>query len=304
MLGSLSIGRARRAQGAAGGGRLERCVLRYKWCMSLTQVAVAQMNSTPDVAQNMDSAERLVRRAAQVSAKLVVLPEAFAYLGPEAGQREIAEPLPGGGPLLERCQRWARELSVELILGGFWERRSSDERVYNTSVHLGTDGAIKALYRKIHLFDVELADGTTLRESDKVAPGEEVVVTDAPFGKLGLSICYDVRFPELYRRLVDGGAIAISVPAAFTLHTGKDHWHVLLQARAIESQSYVLAAAQAGRCYGTRMSYGHALVCDPWGCVLAQCGGEGEGIATALIDTALVARIRAQLPSLAHRKLG
>jgi deaminated glutathione amidase len=271
--------------------------------MSLTQVAVVQMNSTPDVEQNMLAAERLVRRAADAAAKLVVLPEAFAYLGPEAGQRAIAEPLPEGGPLLARCQGWARSLAVELVLGGFWEKRSSDERVYNTSVHLGTDGRIKALYRKIHLFDVELADGTSLKESDKVAPGEEVVVTDAPFGKLGLSICYDVRFPELYRQLVDRGAVALTVPAAFTLHTGKDHWHVLLQARAIESQSYVLAAAQAGRCYGTRVSYGHALISDPWGCVIAQCGGEGEGIATAQIDTELVERIRAQLPSLRHRRL-
>jgi len=271
--------------------------------MSLTQVAVVQMNSTPDVEANMLQAERLVRRAAEAAAKLVVLPEAFAYLGPEVGQRAIAESLPAGGPLLARCQGWARTLQVELVLGGFWEKRSSDERVYNTSVHLGSDGAVKALYRKIHLFDVELADGTALKESEKVAPGEEVVVSDAPFGTLGLSICYDVRFPELYRRLVDLGAIAITVPAAFTLHTGKDHWHVLLQARAIESQSYVLAAAQAGRCYGSRVSYGHALICDPWGCVVAQCGGEGEGIATAAIDTELVDRIRSQLPSLRHRRL-
>ena len=272
--------------------------------MSLTQVAVVQLNSTPDVEQNMRAAERQVRRAAEVGASLVVLPEAFAYLGPETAQRQVAEPLPGGGPLLARCQSWARELRLELLLGGFWERQPADDRVFNTSVHLGSDGAIRALYRKIHLFDVELADGTSLKESDKVAPGAEVVVTDAPFGKLGLSICYDLRFPELYRKLVDGGAIALSVPAAFTLHTGKDHWHVLLQARAIESQCYVLAAAQAGRCYGTRTSYGHALIADPWGCVIAQCGGEGEGIATAQLDTDLVARIRTQLPSLRHRRLG
>ncbi|MDB4975049.1 MAG: Hydrolase [Myxococcaceae bacterium] len=282
--------------------------------MSLTQVAVVQLNSTPDVEQNMQAAERQVRRATSAHARLVVLPEAFAYLGPETAQADVAEPLPQGGPLLARCQSWARELEVELILGGFWESRTpqasarasgqlADARVYNTSVHLGPDGEVKALYRKIHLFDVELADGTHLRESDKVAPGEEVVVTDTGFGKLGLSICYDVRFPELYRKLVDGGAIALSVPAAFTLHTGKDHWHVLLQARAIESQSYVLAAAQAGRCYGSRMSYGHALIVDPWGCVVAQCGGEGEGFATAQLDTELVERLRTQLPSLKNRRL-
>jgi deaminated glutathione amidase len=275
----------------------------YKVGMAQTQVAVVQLNSTPDVEANLASAERQLRRAAAAGAALIVLPEAFAYLGPEAGQRAIAEPLPTGGPLLARCQGWARELGVELILGGFWESRQSDDRVYNASVHLAREGAVQAVYRKIHLFDVELADGTTLRESDKVAPGEEVVTTETAFGTLGMSICYDVRFPELYRKLVDRGAIAITVPAAFTLHTGKDHWHVLLQARAIESQSYVLAAAQAGRCYGARMSYGHALIADPWGCVIAQCGGEGEGFAIATVDTELVARIRGQLPSLRHRRL-
>jgi deaminated glutathione amidase len=277
--------------------------LRYKTPMSLTQVAVVQMTSTPDVERNMEAAERLVRRARAAGAALVLLPEAFAFLGPESGQHDVAEPLPAGGPLLARCSGWARELGCELLLGGFWER-ALDGRVHNTSVHLGSDGTVKALYRKIHLFDVDLADGTSLKESAKVAPGEQVVVTDTAFGKLGLSICYDVRFPELYRKLVDGGAIALSVPAAFTLHTGKDHWHVLLQARAIESQSYVLAAAQAGRHYGQRVSYGHALIADPWGCVIAQCGGEGEGVAAAAIDTSLVERIRAQLPSLQHRRLG
>ncbi|HVZ33931.1 MAG TPA: carbon-nitrogen hydrolase family protein, partial [Polyangiaceae bacterium] len=246
--------------------------------MSATEVAVVQMTSTPDVEQNMRAAERLVRRAAEAGAGLAVLPESFAYLGPESGLREVAEDLPEGGPLLARCQEWAREHGLELLLGGFWERRPSDGRVHNTSVHLGVDGSVKALYRKIHLFDVDLADGTSLRESDKVAPGEAVVVSDAPFGRLGLSICYDLRFPELYRKLVERGAIALAVPAAFTLHTGKDHWHVLLQARAIESQCYVLAAAQSGRHFGQRVSYGHALIIDPWGCVIAQCGGEGEAI--------------------------
>ncbi len=271
--------------------------------MSSTQVAVIQMTSTPDVEQNMRAAERLIRRAAAAGAGLAVLPEAFAYLGPESGQRDVAENLPEGGPLLARCQGWARELGLELILGGFWERRANDARVHNTSVHLGADGSVKALYRKIHLFDVDLADGTSLRESDKVAPGDAVVVTDAPFGRLGLSICYDLRFPELYRKLVERGAVAITVPAAFTLHTGKDHWHVLLQARAIESQSYVLAAAQTGRHFGQRVSYGHALIVDPWGCVIAQCGGEGEDIATTRIDHSLIERVRAQLPSLRHRRL-
>jgi predicted amidohydrolase len=281
--------------------------------MSITQVAVVQMTSTPDVAKNLAAAEQLIERAAQGSAKLAVLPEGFAFLGPDGGQREHAEQLPFGehlgresGPILARCQGWARRFGLELVLGGFWEKAPDDAihrgRVYNACVHLAADGSVKSVYRKIHLFDVDLSDGTSLKESNGVAPGEQTVVTDAPFGKLGLSICYDVRFPELYRQLVDKGAIALTVPAAFTLHTGKDHWHILLQARAIESQSYMLAAAQTGNHYGARMSYGHALIADPWGCVIAQCG-EGPGIALGSIDTEQVARIRRQLPSLRHRRL-
>ena len=269
--------------------------------MAITQVAVVQMTSTPDVAHNLDAAARLITKAAVQAAQLVVLPECFAYLGPDGGQRAIAESLPEGGPILARCREWARTHRVELLLGGFWET-APDGKVYNASVHLAHTGEVKSVYRKIHLFDVDLADGTALRESDKVMAGEQVVVSDAPFGKLGLSICYDVRFPELYRRLVDQGAIALAVPAAFTLHTGKDHWHILLQARAIESQCYVLAAAQTGHHFGKRVSYGHALIADPWGCVLAQCG-EGEGVAVAAIDTDVIARIRAQLPSLEHRRI-
>lgn len=259
------------------------------------------MTSTPDVEHNLARFERLLERAVRRGAELAVFPEAFAYLGPEGGQRKHAERLDEPGPILARCQHLARTYGVEVLLGGFWEV-ADGVRVYNTSVHLAGDGRVKASYRKIHLFDVDLADGTKLQESALVAPGKDVVVTDAPFGKLGLSICYDVRFPELYRRLVEQGAIALAIPAAFTLHTGKDHWHVLLQARAIESQSYVLAAAQAGHHFGSRVSYGHAMIIDPWGCIVAQCG-EGEGVAVAYVDTDVVSRIRAQLPSLANRRL-
>jgi predicted amidohydrolase len=269
--------------------------------MTITQVAVVQMNSTPDVARNLGRAEDLVARAARAGSELVLLPECFALLGPEGSQLSVAEPLPTGGPILARCQGWARSLGVEVILGGFWERSADPQRVHNSCVHLGRDGEVKAVYRKVHLFDVDLSDGTSLKESTTVMAGDEAVVTDAPFGKLGLSICYDLRFPELYRKLVEQGAVALAVPAAFTLHTGKDHWHVLLRARAIESQCYVLAAAQTGHHFGSRVSYGHAMVVDPWGTVLAQCG-EGEGVAVASIDTDVVARVRAQLPSLKHRR--
>lgn len=267
-----------------------------------TKVSVAQMTSTGSVDDNLAAAERCVRAAADDRSALVVLPECFAYLGPEAGKLEIAEPLPGGGPILERMTGLAKELSIALVLGGFWEKGADPKKVKNACVHVGSDGEIRAIYRKVHLFDVDLPDGTRLMESETVEPGDDVVVTDTAFGKLGLSVCYDLRFPELYRKLTDAGAIALAVPAAFTLTTGKDHWHVLLRARAIEAQSYVLAAAQTGHHYGKRRSYGHALICDPWGTVLAE-HGEGEGVASAFLDPEVVSRIRVALPSLDHQRL-
>ena len=267
-----------------------------------TKVAVLQMNSGPDLAANLAVVDWLVKAAAEDHAELIVLPECFALLGPEDAKLGIAEALPAGGPVLARCAALARETHTELILGGFWEKASDARHVRNSCVHLSADGEVRAVYRKIHLFDVDLPDGTKLTESESVEPGTEVVTTDTAFGKLGLSVCYDLRFPELYRRLVDQGAIALAVPAAFTLTTGKDHWHVLLRARAIESQSYVLAAAQTGTHFGSRASYGHALIVDPWGTVLAECG-EGEGFATAWLDPEVVKRVRGSLPSLAHRRL-
>jgi predicted amidohydrolase len=270
--------------------------------MTATRVAVVQMTSTDDVGANLEQAEQLLQRAAEQGAQLAVLPEGFAFLGPDGGQLKHAELLPEGGPILARCRAMAKRHGMELVLGGFWERAADGVRVHNACLHLLADGTLRSVYRKIHLFDVELSDGTTLKESAAIAPGEDTVVTDTLFGKLGLSICYDLRFPELYRELVDGGAIALAVPAAFTLHTGKDHWHILLQARAIESQSYVLAAAQTGNHYGRRFSYGHALIADPWGCVVAQVG-EGPGVALGVIDGDVIARVRAQLPSLKHRRL-
>ncbi len=267
-----------------------------------TRVGVVQITSVPDVARNLEAAERTVRAAVRDGAELVVVPECYAFLGPENEKSAHAESIAEGGPILDRMKALAKESGAELVLGGHWERSPVPGKVYNSCIHLRADGAVAAVYRKIHLFDVELADGTVVRESDTIVPGDEVVVTDAPFGTLGLSICYDLRFPELYRALVDRGAVALTVPAAFTLHTGKDHWHVLLRARAIEAQCYVLAAAQTGHHYGIRRSYGHALIADPWGTVLAQVG-EGEGAAVATIDPAVVARVRASVPSLRHRRL-
>jgi predicted amidohydrolase len=182
--------------------------------------------------------------------------------------------------------------------------RCDDRRCWNTSLLFGPGGDLLAHYRKIHLFDVDLADGTSFQESAHIAPGDEVVVAATPLGRIGLSICYDLRFPELYRRLVDAGAEVLAVPSAFTLHTGKDHWHPLLRARAIECQAWVLAPAQQGKhdSAGLRHSYGHALIADPWGTVVAE-RGEGEGLCIAEIDLEVVRRVRAAMPVAAHRRL-
>jgi len=267
------------------------------------RVAVIQMNSTPEVQRNLEQAKGLLERARGEGAGVALLPEAFAYLGPDVVAAGVGENIAaGGGPILSFCQELASRLQMELVLGGFWESCSQlgAERVFNTCVHLDENGGVRATYRKIHLYDVSLADGTQLQESAKVAAGQDVIVSDSSCGKLGLSICYDLRFPELYRALVDKGAQVLCVPAAFTSTTGKDHWHALLRARAIESQSYVLAAAQVGNHYGTRSCYGHALVVDPWGVVRAECAEEPD-IAIATIDLKYLERIRTQLPSLQHR---
>jgi deaminated glutathione amidase len=266
------------------------------------RAAVVQLRSTPDVAANLARVEGLVAEARALGAELVLLPEAFAYLGPEAEKLRIAEPLPEGGPILARCRELARNLECGLVLGGFHERADDADKVYNTCVHVDRSGEVVSLYRKIHMFDVELTDGTHIKESARTAAGDSVVLTPTPFGLLGLSICYDVRFPELYRALAARGAVAITVPSAFTLHTGRDHWHVLLRARAIECQAYVLAPAQWGKHHGNRVSYGHSLIVDPWGCVIAECS-DGEGVAVATLDPALVQRVRTELPSLQHRRL-
>lgn len=279
----------------------------------MTLVAVTQQNSNDDVERNLATVRRNVERAKKRGAELVVLPECFSFLGRDKDYFGIAEPLPengpdarGGGEIFKVCTSLVREFDVDIIFGGFWEKRP-DDKVCNTSLFLKRDGTIGGVYRKIHLFDVELADGTVLKESNTVEPGNELCAVDTEAGRVGMSICYDVRFPELYRGLVDLGAELLTVPAAFTLTTGKDHWEVLLRARAIESQAFVLAAAQVGHHKlkdgsGNRRSWGHAMIIDPWGTVLAQVG-DGEGVAVADVDLERLRAIRRELPSLKHRVL-
>ena len=276
----------------------------------MTLVAVTQMTSNDEVEKNLDRVHANVLEASARGAELIVVPECFAFMGKESDYYGISESLtPEGedGPILARCRRMAEEAEAEIVFGGFWERSPTQKKVRNASVHMAPDGSIAAVYRKIHLFDVDLADGTKLCESAMVEGGEELVTTQSAAGVLGMTICYDVRFPEVYRALGTMGAELLSVPAAFTLMTGKDHWEVLLRARAIEAQCFVLAAAQVGKHVfadgsGNRQSWGHAMIIDPWGTVLAQCAA-GQNVAVADVDLGELERIRRQLPALQHRKL-
>ena len=265
--------------------------------------AVIQLTSTSDTAANLAQAEALIRQAASYGATFVATPEATPYLGPHDRKVALAESL--DGPTNAHFAALARELQIELLLGSTAERLD-DQRAYNTSLLYGADGSLKAFYRKIHLFDVDLArsGGVSFLESARTAPGEDVVVADTALGRLGMSVCYDLRFPELYRRATDQGATVLAVPSAFTLMTGKDHWHVLLRARAIETQCWLLAPAQYGAHddAGLRRSYGHSLIIDPWGTIVAECG-DAPGIALAEIDPGRVAAVRAQIPVGSNRRL-
>jgi predicted amidohydrolase len=262
-------------------------------------VAAVQMNSGADKARNLDAAARWITQAAGLGAKLVGVPENFSWMGPESERPSAAEALEG--PTLSRMASLARELSITLLAGSILESGAPGGRLYNTSALFGPDGTRLAVYRKIHLFDVDVGDGATYRESAAVAPGSDVVAADTPVGTIGLSVCYDLRFPELYRALAARGATLITVPSAFTLMTGKDHWEVLLRARAIENQCYVLAPAQHGRHSERRVTYGHAMLVDPWGLVVARVS-DGEGLALGALNMDLLADIRRKLPALSHRR--
>ncbi len=267
-------------------------------------VAAVQMSSQDDLAQNLARMVERVRQAADRGARVVVLPENFAFMGPEAQKREIAEPIGAGEPGLigEAVADAAREADVWVIAGGMPERSPDPERPFNTCAVFDPDGELVTKYRKIHLFDVDLPDGTSLRESASTSAGREPVKVDIEGWSFGLSICYDLRFPELYRALVSLGAEVLVVPAAFTLTTGKDHWHALLRARAIESQSWVVAPAQWGKHPRGRQTYGKTLAVDPWGAVVSEAS-EGEGLVLVTLDRAYLEQVRRSLPSLEHRRL-
>ncbi len=268
------------------------------------EVAAIQMASQDDADANLERVRSRVLEAARRGARLVLLPENFAFMGLDDGRRALTEKLdPPDGRLARALSMTASDAGVWLIAGGLPEESGDPRRPYNTCAVFAPDGSLAARYRKIHLFDVDLPDGTRQRESSSSTAGSETVVVEVEGFGVGLSICYDLRFPELYRRLVDQGARILVVPAAFALLTGKDHWHVLLRARAIESQCYVIAAGQWGKHPGpNRATYGKSLIVDPWGEVIAQCS-EGEGLCCATVQGATLERIRGSLPCLQHRKL-
>ena len=264
------------------------------------KVAAVQLSSGTDVARNVDEAESLVNEAADQGARYVQLPEYFNYLGPFSGFAGAAETVPG--PTTSRMAELARERALTLHLGSLLETSPEPGKFYNTSVVIGPDGAIVATYRKVHLFDVNVPDAIVHRESDVITPGEEIVVASLEEFSLGLSICFDVRFPEMYRNLALAGAEVIAVPAAFNALTGRAHWELLVRSRAIENHSFIVAAAQVGTTAEGIATYGHSLVVNPWGEILGEATTDKPEVVTATLDMSEVARRRAQIAVMDFRR--
>lgn len=262
--------------------------------MTKIHVACVQMCSMAEVEENVKAADAWVRQAAGRGAKLIALPENAFYMRAEGTQPPVFEE--AAHPGLAACEAWAKELGIWLLAGSV-AVPGPEGRQYNRSVLFSPQGKV-AYYDKIHLFDVEVGDGQTYRESARFAPGARAVVAETPWGGLGMTVCYDLRFPHLYRTLAQHGASLLAVPSAFTEPTGKAHWHALLRARAIENACYVIAPAQGGEHPGGRRTYGHSLIIGPWGEVLAE--GNAPGVVMAEIDLSEVTRIRERLPSLKH----
>ena len=264
------------------------------------RVAVCQLNSRDQRDQNLAVARELLERAAASGAEFAVLPEYTDYLGPGDGAPKAEG---ADGEYGQFFAAAARDLGIWVHAGSFHETGPDERRTYNTSLVFNPSGGLVARYRKIHLYDVEIAGRVSYQESRSVAPGTETVVAEVAGVRTGLSICYDLRFPELYRRLaVPGAARVLVVPAAFMMHTGRDHWEVLLRARAIENQCYVVAAGQIGDHEPRRTCFGRSMIIDPWGTVLAQAP-DAVGVVTADLDLARLEKIRTELPSLANRRL-
>lgn len=262
--------------------------------------AAVQMVATDDKEANCAEAAAWVRRAAAQGARLVSLPEVFIWRGNKREEKNAAEDIPG--PVSDFLSGLARDQNVHLLGGSILERIPGSEKVYNTSLLFDPSGKILATYRKIHLFDVDLESGVSLRESATREYGEGVAVAQTALGRIGLSVCYDLRFPELYRRLAAQSVDLILVPSAFTAYTGRAHWEPLLRARAIENQAFIIAADQFGQSPKSFETHGHSMIVDPWGRVLAEVA-EGPGFALGEIDLDYLAKVRGELPALQHRRL-
>jgi deaminated glutathione amidase len=265
------------------------------------RAAAIQMSSGSDKRANLERAESLIRTAAKRGASLVVLPEVFPWRGPRGAEAEFAEPIPG--PTTERLAQLVRELGIHLQAGSMSERIDGDRRCYNTALLFAPSGEIVGRYRKIHLFDVEIPGQVSAHESQARKPGDQTVVVRTDVGVIGLSVCYDLRFPELYRRLVRDGAEILCIPSAFTFPTGAAHWETLVRARAIENQCYVIAPDQFGTSPNGYRDYGGSMIVDPWGTVIGRAS-EGEDVVLADIRLDYLRRVRTELPSLQHARLG
>jgi deaminated glutathione amidase len=264
---------------------------------SIIRAAAVQLNSTEDTDANLAAADRLTRAAVARGAEVVVLPEKWSVLGRAGVMHEQAQTL--SGPAATWAAGVAAELGIDLIAGSIVERRDGQERTANTSVHYGPDGRARAEYRKLHMFDVEV-EGTRYAESEREEPGSAVVSSQLAGGaRIGLSICYDIRFPELYRAMA--GVEVLAVPSAFTLATTRDHWEVLLRARAVENQAFVIGANQIGAYPAGNRSGGRSMIVDPWGVVLGVAA-DTEGVVVADLDLGLLADVRRRLPALTHRR--
>lgn len=270
--------------------------------MSELRIALIQTNAGLDMDANLAQAERLIERAAEDGARVVVAPENFHMRIPAGSAHlRLARAEDPGGPFSRRFGALAKRLGIYLLAGSYNEKASDPQRMRNTSLFFGPSGELLARYHKVHMFDVAIQGHIAARESASVEPGSEFVTAPTEFGTVGLSICYDLRFPELYRALAVNGARLVFVPANFALFTGRDHWEVLLRARAIENGVFVAAAGQIGGVEGAFQSYGRSMVVDPWGTVVA-CASDGQEIVHATIDLGLVERVRERLPGLEHRR--
>ncbi|HYB98562.1 MAG TPA: carbon-nitrogen hydrolase family protein [Candidatus Limnocylindrales bacterium] len=263
--------------------------------------AAIQLHAGTDKAANVDAACRWIEEAAGAGAELIALPEVFAWRGPLDLEHEQAEPIPG--PTSDRMAELARRLRVHLVAGSILELAAGQERPFNTSVVYGPDGERLAVYRKIHLFDIDIPGRVTVRESATRARGNEIVTVATGLGRIGLAICYDLRFPELFRRLCEAGAEIVVMPSAFTRPTGQAHWEALVRARAIENQLFMIAPNQFGRSSGGIEDYGNSLLVDPWGKVLARGEDDGAGFVMARFEAEVIDRVRQELPCLEHRRL-